>query len=95
MLQISGLKATFDLSKPVGDRTVSMVKSDGTEILAEQEYTVTVNNFMAGGGDGYTVLLEGKNPTVSVTDLEALVNYFKNRDTVSAQIEGRITKINP
>lgn len=95
MLQISGLKATFDLSKPVGDRTVSMVKNDGTPIEAEQEYTVTVNNFMAGGGDGYTVLLEGKNPTVSVTDLEALVNYFKNRDTVSAQIEGRITKVNP
>lgn len=95
MLQISGLKATFDMSKPVGQRTVSMVKADGTPIDAAAEYTVTVNNFMAGGGDGYTVLLQGKNQTINITDLDALVNYFKKRETVTAQIEGRIVKINP
>ncbi|KZE63829.1 bifunctional metallophosphatase/5'-nucleotidase [Fictibacillus phosphorivorans] len=94
MLQISGLKATFDMSKPVGQKTVSIVKNDGTPIDMATEYTVTVNNFMAGGGDGYTVLLEGKNQTISVTDLDALVNYFKNRDSVTAEIEGRIVKIN-
>lgn len=94
MLQISGLKATFDMSKPIGERAVSMVKEDGTPVEAAQEYTVTVNNFMAGGGDGYTVLLEGKNQTINVTDLDALVNYFKKRETVTAQIEGRIVKIN-
>jgi 2',3'-cyclic-nucleotide 2'-phosphodiesterase (5'-nucleotidase family) len=94
MLQISGLKATFDMSKPAGERTVSMSKMDGTPIDLNAEYTVTVNNFMAGGGDGYTVLLEGENQTINITDLDALVNYFKKRDTVIGEIEGRITKIN-
>jgi 2',3'-cyclic-nucleotide 2'-phosphodiesterase (5'-nucleotidase family) len=94
ILQISGLKATFDMSKPVGERTVSMTKIDGTPINPAAEYTITVNNFMAGGGDGYTVLLEGKNQTINVTDLDALVNYFKKRDTVTGEIEGRILKTN-
>jgi 2',3'-cyclic-nucleotide 2'-phosphodiesterase (5'-nucleotidase family) len=94
ILQISGLKVVFDMSKPVEERVVSMTKEDGTPIDPAAEYTVTVNNFMAGGGDGYTVLLEGKNQTINVTDLDALVNYFKNRDEVTGAIEGRITKIN-
>jgi 5'-nucleotidase len=94
VLQVSGLKAVYDMSKPVGERTVSMTKQDGTPIDSNREYTITVNNFMAGGGDGYTVLLDGKNPTINVTDLDALVNYFKKRDEVTGSIEGRITKIN-
>ena len=84
----------YNMAKPVGERTVSMAKTDGTPIDPETEYTLTVNNFMAGGGDGYTVLLEGKNPTINVTDLDALVNYFKKRDEVTGAVEGRITKIN-
>jgi 2',3'-cyclic-nucleotide 2'-phosphodiesterase (5'-nucleotidase family) len=94
ILQVSGLEVVFDMSKPVGDRTVSMTKADGTPIDPAGEYSITVNNFMAGGGDGYTVLLEGKNQTIQITDLDALVNYFKKRDEVTGTIEGRITKIN-
>ncbi|MDR7073923.1 bifunctional metallophosphatase/5'-nucleotidase [Fictibacillus barbaricus] len=94
ILQISGLKVVYNMAKPVGERTVSMTKTDGTPIEPGTEYTITVNNFMAGGGDGYTVLLEGKNPTINVTDLDALVNYFKKRDEVTGAVEGRITKIN-
>ena len=62
MLQISGLTYTWDGSKPVGERIVELHKLDGTPIEADAVYTVTVNAFLADGGDNFTVLT--KEPTV-------------------------------
>ncbi|MFC7370840.1 bifunctional metallophosphatase/5'-nucleotidase [Fictibacillus iocasae] len=92
MLQISGLKAVFKPSNAYGERTISMTKTDGTPIAADQTYTLTVNNFMAGGGDGYKVLLQGKNQQIAGVDLDALVHYFEKKGQVTGQIEGRIIK---
>ena len=39
-------------------------------------YRVTVNNFMATGGDGYTTLLGGTNPLGGAQDIDALVAYM-------------------
>ena len=39
-------------------------------------YRVTVNNFMATGGDGYTVLLGGLNTLGGAQDIDALVAYM-------------------
>ncbi|WP_394137793.1 bifunctional 2',3'-cyclic-nucleotide 2'-phosphodiesterase/3'-nucleotidase [Cytobacillus oceanisediminis] len=94
IMHVSGLKVTYDSSKEAGDRIVSLVKSDGTDIDPNKEYTVTVNNYMADGGDGYSVLLNGKNRTVDIVDLDALINYIKAREEINPAVEGRITKLN-
>lgn len=94
ILQISGLKFTYDDSKPAGERIVSITLPDGTAVDATKTYSVTVNNFMAGGGDGYTTLLDGKNSSVNIVDLDALVKYIKAKGSVDPKIEGRITKLN-
>ncbi|WP_026585008.1 bifunctional 2',3'-cyclic-nucleotide 2'-phosphodiesterase/3'-nucleotidase [Bacillus sp. J33] len=94
IMHVSGLKVTYDSSREAGDRIVSLVKNDGTPITAEQEYSVTVNNYMADGGDGYSVLLNGKNRTVDVVDLDALISFIKAHEEVNPAIEGRITKLN-
>ncbi len=39
-------------------------------------YRVTVNNFMATGGDGFTVLLGGQNTLGGAQDIDALVAYL-------------------
>jgi 5'-nucleotidase len=39
-------------------------------------YRVTVNNFMATGGDGYGVLAGGSNPLGGAQDIDALVAYL-------------------
>ncbi|USK39829.1 bifunctional 2',3'-cyclic-nucleotide 2'-phosphodiesterase/3'-nucleotidase [Cytobacillus firmus] len=94
IMHVSGLKVTYDSSRAAGDRIVSLVKTDGTPITAEQEYSVTVNNYMADGGDGYSALLNGKNRTVDIVDLDALLNYIKEQKEVNPVVEGRITKLN-
>ena len=39
-------------------------------------YRVTVNNFLATGGDGFTVLLGGQNLLGGAQDIDALVAYL-------------------
>ena len=39
-------------------------------------YRVTVNNFMADGGDGYTTLAKGTNRVGGAQDIDALTAYF-------------------
>lgn len=54
--QVSGIKYTFDGSKPAGERIVSVTLADGTPLDPEGWYTLACNDFMCGGGDGYTML---------------------------------------
>ncbi|SFI91291.1 2',3'-cyclic-nucleotide 2'-phosphodiesterase / 3'-nucleotidase / 5'-nucleotidase [Paenibacillus sp. UNC496MF] len=96
-LQISGLKYTADFSKPIAERVTSLTKEDGTPIDDAGEYTAVVNNFMAAGGDNYTVLTQGKNPTAGSTDIEAFYQYVLktfNHGTITADLKGRITNTN-
>ncbi|MDN4071509.1 bifunctional 2',3'-cyclic-nucleotide 2'-phosphodiesterase/3'-nucleotidase [Fictibacillus terranigra] len=94
ILQISGLKFSYDDSKAAGERIVSITLPDGNPVDPAKTYSVTVNNFMAGGGDGYTTLKNGKNSEIDIVDLEALVKYIKGKGTVDPKVEGRITKLN-
>ncbi|PLT34058.1 bifunctional 2',3'-cyclic-nucleotide 2'-phosphodiesterase/3'-nucleotidase [Bacillus sp. V5-8f] len=94
-LQISGLKYTANFSKPVAERVVELIKTDGTPIMDDQQYTAVVNDFMANGGDNYLVL-KGKERTYGSVDLDAFVNYVKktfNGGEITASVEGRITNI--
>ena len=54
--QVSGIKYTFDGSKPAGERIVSVALEDGTPLDLDAWYTLACNDFMCGGGDGYTML---------------------------------------
>lgn len=62
-LQVSGLRYTFDSSKPAGSRLVSVTLPDGTALDLEADCQVAVTDYMAGSrtyaegnGDGFTML---------------------------------------
>jgi len=38
---------------------------------------VTMNNFLAAGGDGFTVFNEGTDALGGAQDIDALVDYFQ------------------
>lgn len=94
IMPISGLKVQYDDSRAAGDRIVSIVKNDGTPVDMDATYSITVNNYMAGGGDGYAILATITDKTIDVVDLEAFVNYIKKNGVVDPKIEGRVTKLN-
>jgi len=57
--QVSGMSFTVDLAKPVGER-VSDIMVGGAPIDMAKAYKVATNDFMARGGDGYSVFRKGK-----------------------------------
>src|SRR5215475_680337 len=54
------------------------IVSGGAIINPADTFRVTVNNFMATGGDNYTVLTAGANPLGGAQDIDALVAYMAN-----------------
>jgi 5'-nucleotidase len=49
---------------------------NGVEVQPTDPFRVTMNNFLATGGDGFTVFREGTNPLGGAVDLDAFVDYF-------------------
>jgi 5'-nucleotidase len=66
---------------------------DGVPIDLGADYRVTVNSFLADGGDGFTVLVEGTNRLGGEVDLDALVTYFSANSPVPPGLQTRITQV--
>ncbi|MBM0279999.1 bifunctional metallophosphatase/5'-nucleotidase [Micromonospora tarensis] len=62
----------------------------GTPVDTAATYRVTVNNFLAGGGDGFSALTGGTNLVTGQIDLDAFVNYLTAQSPVSAPTLDRI-----
>ncbi|MGN9778622.1 bifunctional metallophosphatase/5'-nucleotidase [Micromonospora sp. H33] len=62
----------------------------GVAVDTGATYRVTVNNFLAGGGDGFTVLRGGTNLVTGQIDLDAFVAYLTATSPVSAPALDRI-----
>jgi 5'-nucleotidase len=67
----ANFRFTYDLARPEGQRIISMLL-DGKPIDPDRRYRVTVNNFLASGGDGFSVLNNGTDTLDAGLDLDAL-----------------------
>ena len=97
----SGFTYTWDAAQPAaadpgkGNRVVpGSMKLHGEPIQMDKSYRVTVNNFIATGGDNYTVLTQGTNVQAGEIDLVAAKLYFRVKGVVKEPTMGRITRIN-
>jgi 5'-nucleotidase len=82
----------YDLSRPEGSHIVAM-NLDGKPIDPAARYRVSINNFLASGGDGYTVLTEGTDTYEAGLDLDALEAWLATNPKVPAL--GRIRDATP
>lgn len=93
--QVSGLTFAFDAAAEPGKR-VSEVRVGGAPLDAGKTYRVAVNDYILGGGDGYSSLGGGKIITgtgggqLVANDVMA---YVEKLGTVKPLVEGRILKL--
>ena len=52
------------------------MKLDGAAIDPAKTYRVAMNEFLAGGGDGFAAFKDGKNKCVGPSDLDAFTAYL-------------------
>ncbi len=95
ILQVSkGFTYTWDNAKPYGDRVVAESMSlNGQRVDPARSYRVTVNNYLAVGGDGFTVLKEGTGQQFGIYDVDALYGYFQANSPIAPATVDRITRL--
>jgi 5'-nucleotidase len=97
--QISGFKFTFDSTKAIGSRIVSVTKNDGTAIAKDQTvYTLTTLDFIIYGGDFYTNMFSPTKAKVFGALLDVFVDALKadmaaGKVTQLPALDGRIKKV--
>jgi len=92
-LQLSAsLTYTWTKSAAVESK-VSNLKINGVAVNPTASYRVTVNNFLAAGGDGFTRLTAGTNLFTGGVDLDAFVNYITSHSPVAPGPMNRITVV--
>ena len=83
---------SFDRSRPAGQRIVTM-RLNGKPLDPAGIYRVTINNFLASGGDNFTALAVGRDATDGGLDLDATEAYLAT--TPVAPKGGRIRDLTP
>ena len=85
--QVSGVRFTFDPRRPAGARirdaqlehTGERLVENWRVVSPERTYTMTVNNFMASGGDDYGPLGEALEATnTGLIDSEVFANHLES-----------------
>jgi 5'-nucleotidase len=96
ILQVSkGFGYSWDGTKPDGDRVVADSMSlNGQRIDPADNYRVTVNNYLAVGGDGFSVFKQGTAQRFGVYDSDALFAYFGANSPIAPAAVGRIVRLN-
>lgn len=95
-VQVSqGLSYSWDGARSGEQRFLAdSLRLHGEPVRPDQSYRVTVNAFMAAGGDSFVELVKGRERRTGITDIEAIENWVKARPLVQPPALDRIRRIN-
>jgi 5'-nucleotidase len=94
--QVSGMRFTFDASRPAGDRVTSIETQDEygwSNLNLYGTYGMVSNNFIRGGGDGYKVFRSASDIYDFGPDLaDVVADYIDANPGYSGYTDGRINQ---
>ncbi|MBT0772597.1 bifunctional metallophosphatase/5'-nucleotidase [Kineosporia sp. J2-2] len=89
-----GFTYSWSKSGAVGDKVdPSTIELNGETIDPDASYRITVNSFLADGGDGFTVLTEGTDRAGGGVDLDAFNTYLEANSPVTGPAADRVTAL--
>lgn len=96
--QVSGLKYSYDKTKPAGSRLVSVEAREGDAFVPLDDtktYGVVTNNYMRAGGDGYSIFATaGKNAYDFGPDLaDVTADYIAAHSPYKPYTDGRVSEV--
>ena len=96
ILQVSrGFSYAWDGAKPYGEHVIAdRMTLNGQRIDPAASYRVTVNNYLAVGGDGFTALKDGTAQRIGAYDVDAFYAYFRAHSPVAPAASDRIARLN-
>lgn len=88
----AGLQFSYDMSRPSGSRLVSLTLN-GEMVDPMTDYRVTVVNFLAEGGDGFSTFKQGTNRVRGMIDNEAFQQWIAALPVRKVPEEERTVKV--
>ena len=86
----AGLSYTIDLTKPVGERVIKILK-EGKE-LGDEKYTIAMSDYRATGTGGYECYQTCKVVKEYDVDIQALaIDYISKHKTVEITVKSDLT----
>ena len=90
----AGFTYTWNSAGPAGDRVdPATIMLGGTTLSPTATYRVTVNSFLAAGGDDFPVFTLGTNVVGGPDDLIALLDYLADHPNYVPVTASRITRL--
>jgi 5'-nucleotidase len=96
MLQVSrGFSYAWDDSRPAESGKVlpGSLKIDGKPVRAEAPYRITVVDFLAAGGDGFSTLTAGTERVRSGLDIDAFAAYLERNSPLAPPGADRVRRL--
>jgi len=91
-IQVAGIHFVFNPDAEPGQRVIEVTMADGTAFDINRTYIIATVEFIAAGGDGYTMMQRGTDLVFYGGDAEAFVEYLQTNPIITAEPEGRVTK---
>ena len=89
-LQISGFSYSYDSSREPSSRVTS-ITFDGKEVGDDELYSIATIDFLASGGDGYSVMKEGTIIANGGLDVDGFIAYLRHIPSpIHVETGGRI-----
>jgi 5'-nucleotidase len=93
LLSVSaGFRYAWSAGAPIGSRIdPASITLDGVPVDPAGTYRITVNAFLADGGDGFTVLRSGTHRVTGAVDVDVLEAYLTARNPLPVPALDRVT----
>jgi len=92
-LAFAGLCITYDSTKEDGQKVISLTLPDGTEIKDTDEFTVSTLDFLAGGGNDYTLLASFEWAGTAIMMRDAYADSLREMGTLTPDLIGWMTDV--
>ena len=94
LLTSAGFTYAYDLSRPPGQRLLE-VRLDGGPLADDRVYRVAMSNFLASGGDNFTMFQEGADQVGGPQDIDVLEAYLAANPRLAPPPTNRIRNLTP
>ena len=94
LLPSAGFTYSYDLSRPPGQRIVD-VRLNGQPLADDRVYRVAMSNFLASGGDNFTMFKEGADQVGGPQDIDVLEAYLAANPRLALPPTNRIRNLTP
>jgi len=92
LIQVSGLRATYDLKRPTNQRLIELTIG-GSPVDDRKTYRVVTGSFLAQGGDLYQTFLRVKQTDTGKSLSDVVMEYFRKHGEIQSPGKGRLVRV--